>query len=66
MTLQEAVIISAYTKVTLCDFEHIHGYVEKILERPIFTHEFASREIQAEIKEKSKPDFMKICDTLTK
>lgn len=61
MTKQEKVIVSTYTGVLMCDFSDVHEYVEEKLGRPIFTHEFADRDIQKEIKEKSKEDFLKIC-----
>lgn len=62
MTKQEKIIVSAYTGVLMCDFGDVHGYVEEKLGRPIFTHEFADKDIQEEIKEKSKEDFLKICN----
>ena len=61
MTKQEKIIVSAYTGVLMCDFGDVHEYVEEKLGRPIFTHEFADKDIQKEIKEKSKEDFLKIC-----
>jgi NTP pyrophosphatase (non-canonical NTP hydrolase) len=30
--------------------------------RPVFTHELANKKVQDEIKEKSKDDFLKLCD----
>jgi lipopolysaccharide/colanic/teichoic acid biosynthesis glycosyltransferase len=36
-------------------------YVEKILGRPIWTHELAMRDVQNEIHEKSKDDFISLC-----
>ena len=56
----------AYTGVTLLaheDFRYFHGYVEKLMGRPVFTHQLA--ELAEEIKEKAKPEFIKICQNLT-
>lgn len=61
MTKQEKVIVSAYTRILMCDFPSVHAYIEEILGRPVWTHEFASGELWDEIKEKTKPDFIRIC-----
>ena len=66
MTKHEAAVIMAYTEVTLLaheDFRYFHGYVEKLIGRPVFTHQLA--ELAEEIKEKAKPEFLKICQSLT-
>lgn len=64
MNKREAAIISAYTGILLGDFSDFHGYVEEIMGRPVFTHEMGSKEVFDEIKEKAKPDFIKINDEL--
>jgi hypothetical protein len=64
MTDRERAIVSAYTGYAmLChDKWHIYlEYVEKILGRPIWTHELAMRDVQNEIHEKSKDDFISLC-----
>lgn len=63
LTKQQAAIIGLYTEVTCGPFADIHEYAEKILGRPIFTHEFASSKLIAELKEKAKADFIAICHT---
>ncbi len=60
MTKKEAAIVSAYTGVLLGTFPDMHDYVEKIMGRPFYTHEFAHKETVDAIKEKSKSDFRKI------
>jgi hypothetical protein len=68
MTKHELAVIMAYTgAVTLAgeDFEIFHKYVEDLMGRPVYTHELASRFIENEIKERSKPDFIKLCQTAT-
>jgi hypothetical protein len=62
MTKYEAIVVSAYTGFLMCDFSDVHEYVEKKLGRPIWTHEFADKSIWEEIREKIKPDFLKICE----
>lgn len=64
MTKEEAVILSAYTGITMCSFSDIHGYIEKILNRPVWTHQLANKELWEEIKEKAKPDFLRIVENL--
>jgi len=62
MTNREKVIISAYTGVLMCNFGDMHEYIEKILGRPVWTHELADEKIRNEIKEASKPDFIALCE----
>ena len=66
MTKREAAIISAYTGILLGGFPNMHKFVEEeLLHRPVMTHEFANAKVVAEIKEKSRPYFMEICENLT-
>ena len=62
MTDKEKAIVMAYTGVAMLTgdkFGIFHKYVEDIMGRPIWTHEFAF--LAEEIKEKAKPDFLRIC-----
>lgn len=61
MTKREKQVVSAYTGVLMCDFGDFHEYVEEILGRPVWTHEMALDEVENEIKEKSKEEFLEIC-----
>ena len=56
------VVLSAYTGILMCDFSEVHKYIEKLLGRPVWTHELASEALWSEIKEKAKPDFHKIIE----
>lgn len=58
MTKNEAAIVSAYTGYLIGKFSDMHEYIEKIMERPIWTHEMADKTIAEEIREKSKKDFI--------
>jgi len=60
MTTKEAAIVSAYTEVLLGDFSELHKYIEEIMERPVFTHELASKSVTEEIKKRSKADFVNL------
>lgn len=56
MTKKEAVLLSAYTGFLLTNnFSDVHKFCEELLDRPIWTHEFASETVQKEIREKCKP-----------
>jgi hypothetical protein len=60
MTKKEATIVSAYTGYMLGDFSDMHEYVEKIMKRPVFTHELGNKKFCEEIQEKAKEDFISI------
>ena len=56
MTKKEAVLISAYTGYLLTkEFSDYHQYCEKLIGKPIYTHEFADKDTQEEIRRKCKP-----------
>lgn len=56
MTKEESILISAYTGYFLTkDWSDVHALCEKVLGRPIFSHEFAAEEVHAEIREKLRP-----------
>lgn len=56
MTKKEAVLVSAYTATLLTnDFADVHKFCEELLERPIFTHEFADKKVWEQIKAKCEP-----------
>ena len=60
MTKREAAIVSAYTGILLGKFSELHGYIEEIMGRPVFTHELGRDTIVAEIKDKSRQDFINL------
>jgi hypothetical protein len=57
---KEAAIVSAYTGILIGEFSDMHKYIEKIMNRPVFTHELGDHEIFKEIKQKAKLDFINI------
>lgn len=66
MTRDEALLLSAYTGYLLVpDFSDVHEFCERILGRPIYTHEFVDEKIIEEIKEKLKPEIMSMIDNLS-
>lgn len=66
MTDKEKAIIMAHTGVVMLrgdKFRIFHNYVESILSRTIWTHELV--ELADEIREKSRNDFIKLCEEST-
>lgn len=65
MTDREKAIVMAYTgkcMLTEDKFHIFHEYIEELMGRPVFTHELADKNVSAEIKEKSKDDFIALCN----
>lgn len=68
MTKRECAIVMAYTGICMLsgeDFRFFHKYVEDVMGRPVFTHEMGIREIAEKIKEKSREDFLALCENST-
>lgn len=62
MTYEERVIVSAYTGYCMCNMQDVHRYIELKLQRPVFTHELAKADILAEIRDKTRDDFLRLCE----
>jgi hypothetical protein len=60
LTKEQAAIIGAFTGYLCGPFSDMHEYVEKIMERPVWTHEMGNKEIMEEIKKRAKADFLEI------
>ncbi len=65
-TDEEIVKFQLYQDCLAVPFDKFHGAIEKILERPVFTHEFAfSDNLIAEFEgRKGKPSFQEIIDLI--
>lgn len=61
LTKEQAVIVSAYTGCLAAKMPDLHEYIEKIMGRPVFTHEMGNKLIAEEIRERSRADFLAIC-----
>lgn len=57
LTREQAAVISAYTGYLAGPFEDMHSYVEKVMGRPVFTHEMASPKVCDEIRDAARADF---------
>lgn len=65
MTKREAAIVETFTGICMLtgdDRKYAYEYAEKLIGRPIFTHEFVL--LANELKEKSKADFIELCKNL--
>ena len=60
MTEREAAIVTAYTGHPIGHFSTAHKYINTIMNREVFNHEFAMETVAAEIKKRSKNDFVSI------
>jgi len=58
ITKREAAIVTAYTGYLIGSFDEAHKYIEEIMERPVYSHEMASKAIMEEIRKKAKQDFI--------
>ena len=65
MTKHEAAVISAFTGLLIGGFDELHKYIEQIMGRPVFTHELGSAQVANQIKELSRPDFIKLNASIT-
>ena len=61
LTKEQAAVIGLYTGICCGNFSDIHELAEKVAGRPIFTHEFADKLVNDELREKVKQMFLDIC-----
>lgn len=63
MTDRERVIVTAYTGIAMITgekFNLFYEYLNELCGRPVYTHEIPL--LEDEIKERSKADFLKLCE----
>ena len=64
MTLEERVIVETYTGYCMTSGDErnaVYKYMEKLLGRPVYTHELAQKSVVKMLQEKSKDDFVNLC-----
>lgn len=61
LTRDQAAVIGAYTGYAAGLFEDIQAYAERVLGRPVWTHEFANRTMVDALKAAAKADFIAMC-----
>lgn len=60
LTVEQAIILTGFTGKLCCAWGDFHGDVEKRLGHPVYTHQFAHKEVWEEVKEAYREDFMKL------
>lgn len=61
LTRDQAAIVGAYTGVLCGPFSDLHEYIEKVMGRPVLTHEMGDKQTMEQIKEAAKADFLDLC-----
>lgn len=64
MTLEERVIVETYTGYCMTSGDErnaVYKYMQKLLGRPVYTHELAQKSVVKKLHEKSKADFIELC-----
>lgn len=61
LTKEQGIILTGFTGILCCDWKDFHREVEKRLDRPVFTHEFASSKFLETVQGFFKEDFERIC-----
>lgn len=64
MTLEERVIVETYTGYCMTsgdERDEVYKYMQKLLGRPVYTHELAQKSVVKMLQEKSKDDFVNLC-----
>ena len=57
LTKEQAIIISGYTGVLICNFADLHEDVEKRMGRPVWTHEFGDEAFAKQVQNLYCEDF---------
>lgn len=58
-----AVLLSAYTGYLLTrDFGDVHAFIERTLDRPVFSHEMADEKVLEQIKAKLLPEITRLIE----
>ena len=59
LTMEQAVVVSAYTGFLVCPFDQMHAEIEKRLGRPVWTHEMGSEKfVDEQVRPAFKADFV--------
>lgn len=64
MTLEERVIVETYTGYCMTSGDErdaVYKYMQKLLGRPVYTHELAQKSVVNKLHEKSKAYFIELC-----
>lgn len=65
LTREQAAVLGAFTGILMGPFQDLHEYAERIMGRPIMTHEFGSREVAAQLREAARDDLERLVAGVT-
>lgn len=60
LTREQAAVIGAYTGYLAGPFSDMHEYIERVMGRPVWTHEMGGGGLMDKLREASKADFLAI------
>jgi len=60
LTKEQAIVITGFTGIMACKFEHFHEDVERRLGYPVWTHQFGDEALMAKVREAYTKDFMEM------
>jgi hypothetical protein len=60
LTSEQAAIIGAFTGFLCGPFDELHAYIERVMERPVWTHEMAAEGWGDVLQEAARADFMSL------
>lgn len=61
LTREQAAVIGAYTGFMCGPFEDIHATIERVMGRPVWTHEMGEKTLMEEVRQRMKQDFLALC-----
>lgn len=61
LTKEQAAIVGLYTGFCAGPFSDVHALAEKLLGHPIWTHQFADKNMKEKLEALAKPLFIEIC-----
>lgn len=61
LTRDQAAIIGAFTGILTGPLEDMQAYAERVLGRPVWTHELADKSMPEALRDAARADFIAIC-----
>jgi hypothetical protein len=58
LTKEQAAIVGAFTGYLAGPFSDMHEYIERVMERPVWTHELAEKAFCEQLRNAAKSDFL--------
>ncbi len=61
LTKEQAAIIGAYTGFLCGQFSDMHELIERVMGRPVWTHEMGNPDFMEKVRKAVQPEFLSIC-----